>query len=103
MSHIKRYEIVKGDATKTIPLYFKKHPELLISLAFFDFDIYKPTKVALKAIKSCLAKGSILVFDELNDDIFPGETIALKEELDIRKCKIERLPMTSRLSYLEVK
>ena len=103
MSHIKRFELVKGDAAKTVPAYFKKHPETIISLAFFDFDIYKPTKAALKAVKGRLAKGSILVFDELNDEYFPGETAALDDVFGLNKVKIERFPMTSRLSYIEFK
>ena len=103
MSHLKRYELVKGDASKTIPRYFKEHPETIISLAFFDFDIYRPTKAALKAVKPHLCKGSILVFDELCDDIFPGETIALQEVFGLNNVRIKRFPMTSRISYVEIK
>jgi hypothetical protein len=102
MSHLKRYELVKGDAVETISQYLKKHPETIISLAVFDFDIYAPTKVALEAIKPHMCKGSILVFDELCDDIFPGETIALMETLGLNNVKIQRLPMVARLSYIEV-
>ena len=57
--------------------------------AIFDFDIYKPTKVALESIKSHLFKGSILVFDELCDDIFPGETIALREVFGLDSVRIK--------------
>jgi hypothetical protein len=101
MSHLKRYEIVKGDAVQTVPDYFKSHPETIVSLAVFDFDIYLPTKIALQNIIPYLCKGSILVFDELCDDILPGETIALRETLGLNNLKIQRLPMTSRISYLE--
>ena len=66
-----------------------------MSLAIFDFDIYKPTKVALEAVKPHLVKGSILVFDELCDDIFPGETLALDEVFGLNNCRIKRLPMTA--------
>ena len=103
MSHLKRFELIKGDATKTVPAYFRQHPETIIALAVFDFDIYRPTKAALKTIRPNLCKGSILVFDELCDDIFPGETVALKEILGLNNVKIQRLPTVSRLSYLEVK
>jgi len=99
--HLKKYELVKGNAIETIPKYLKKHPETIISLAIFDFDIYAPTKVALEAIKPHLYKGSILVFDELCDDIFPGETIALRETLGLNNVRIQRLPMTARVSYME--
>lgn len=102
MSHLKRYELVKGDAIETVPEYLKKHPETIISLAILDFDIYAPTKAALEAIKPHLCKGSILVFDELCDDIFPGETIALMETLGLNNLRIQRFPMTARISYLEI-
>lgn len=102
MSHLKKYELVKGDAVITIPQYLKNHPETIISLAIFDFDIYAPTKAALDAIKPHLCKGSILVFDELCDDILPGETIALKETLGLNNVRIQRFPMTARISFLEV-
>jgi len=81
ISHLKKYDLVEGDAKQTIPDYLKKHPETVISMAILDFDIYEPTKVALECIKPHLMKGSILVFDELCDDIFPGETIAVQEIL----------------------
>lgn len=98
--HLKKFELVRGDAVETIPAYLKRQPETLISLAIFDFDIYKPTKAALEAIKPHLFKGSVLVFDELCDDIFPGETVALREVFDIANLKIERLPTTARVSYV---
>ncbi|MEA2905413.1 MAG: hypothetical protein QOI12_2800 [Alphaproteobacteria bacterium] len=97
--HLKKYELVRGDAADTIPAYLKQHPETLISLAILDFDIYEPTKAALAAIKPHLFKGSVLVFDELCDPYFPGETIALREVFGLSDLKIERLPMTARISY----
>ncbi len=78
-SHFKRHELVKGDASKTIKKYLKSNQQTLISLAYFDMDIYKPTKDCLKAIKPYLTKGSIIGFDEPNSKDFPGETIAIKE------------------------
>ena len=71
-------------------------------MAIFDFDIYKPTKAAIEAIRPRLFKGSVLVFDELCDDIFPGETIALIETMGINNLRIQRLPMTARISYVVI-
>jgi len=103
IAHLKKYELIKGDAVVTVPRYFKKHPETVVSLAIFDFDIYKPTKVALKTIANSLQKGAILVFDELCDDVFPGETVAVKEILGIKNLRIERFPMTARISFAQIK
>jgi hypothetical protein len=98
--HLKKFELVRGNAMETIPAYLKRQPETIVSLAIFDFDIYQPTKAALEAIKPHLFKGSVLVFDELADDIFPGETVALREVFNLADLKIERLPMTARVSYV---
>lgn len=102
MAHLKRYELVKGDALKTVPAYLKKHPETIIAMAVLDFDIYAPTKAALEAIRPHLMKGSILVFDELCDEFFPGETLALMETLGLNRVKVQRYPMTARISYVEI-
>lgn len=99
INHLKKHELVKGDGSKTVAEYLKRHPETLVSLAIFDFDIYKPTKDALEALKPHLFKGSVLVFDELCDDIFPGETVAVREVLGINDLRIQRMPMTARVSY----
>jgi hypothetical protein len=98
--HLKKFELVRGNAMETIPAYLKRQPETIVSLAIFDFDIYQPTKAALEAIKPHLFKGSVLVFDELADDVFPGETVALREVFNLSDLKIERLPMTARVSYV---
>jgi hypothetical protein len=102
IAHLKKYELVRGNAMETIPSYFAKHPETIVSLAVFDFDIYEPTRIALEAVKPHLCKGSILVFDELCDDVFPGETIALQEVLGLNNVRIERNPMTARVSYVVI-
>ncbi len=102
MAQIKKHEIVKGDASIEIRKYLKRNPETIVSLAYFDFDLYEPTKECLLAIKDRLTRGSILGFDELNDHLCPGETLALKEVLGLRKYSIRRFPYNSRTSYLVV-
>jgi len=100
ISHLKKFELVQGDATRTIPEYLDRHPETVISLAIFDFDIYRPTKAALEALKPYFVKGTVLVFDELCDDVFPGETVALREVFDMTQLRVERLPTTARVSFV---
>lgn len=79
MSHVKKYELVKGDATVTIGKYLEAHPETIISLAYFDMQLYEPTLKCLEAIKPYLVKGSVIAMDELNSFEFPGETVAFRE------------------------
>lgn len=102
LSHIKKYKIIKGDASVQIKKYLAKNPETIVSLAYFDFDIYKPTKDCLRAIKPHLVKGAVLAFDELNDHDSPGETLALNEELGLNSIQLKRYPFSSRVSYFVV-
>jgi hypothetical protein len=101
--HMKKYELVKGDASKTIHEYLKNNPETIIAFAYFDFDIYEPTYECLKAVLPHLTKGSILAFDELNCPAFPGETLAVKELLGLNNLEIQRSPLTPRESYIVFK
>jgi len=102
LSHIKKYELIKGDASLEITKYFKKYPETILALVFFDFDIYKPTKKCLQVIKPHLVKGSVLAFDELNDPDSPGETLALNEVFGLNNIRLKRYKLTSRTSYFIV-
>jgi hypothetical protein len=100
ISHLKKYELVKGDASETLEQYLHQHPETIIAMAYFDFDIYEPTKRCLELIKGRLGKGSVIGFDELNFSEFPGETIAFDEVLGISNYKIVRSPITPLPSYI---
>lgn len=102
LNHMKKFELVKGDATKTVPNYLEKHPETIIAFAYFDFDIYEPTKICLELIKDRITKGSILAFDELNHPLFPGETEAFMEVLGLRNYKLKRSILTPNVSYIIV-
>lgn len=102
MSHIKKFDLIKGDANVSMGKYLKEHPETIIALAYFDFDLYKPTKKCLQAIRPHLVKGSILGFDELNESDAPGETLALDEVFGLNNIKLKRFPYASRVSYFVV-
>jgi hypothetical protein len=100
--HKKKYELVKGDASHTITTYLEKHPETIVALAYFDFDIYQPTRDCLEKILPHTTKGSVIAFDELNTPEFPGETIALKEILGLSKISIKRTPLSPLTSYFVI-
>ena len=99
LSHIKKFEVVAGDAVVEIDKFLKNHPETIVALAYFDFDLYKPTRKCLEAIRPHLVKGSVLGFDELNDPDSPGETIALNEVFGLNNIKLRRYRHASRVSY----
>jgi len=102
MSHIRKFEIRAGDAILEIDKYLTEYPETIVALAYFDLDIYEPTKACLEAIKPHLVKGSLLAFDELNDHDSPGETIALRETMGLNNIRLRRYPYASRVSFFEV-
>jgi hypothetical protein len=99
-SNIKKHTIVKGDVIETLPKYFAKHPETIIALAYFDLDLFEPTKKCLELIRPYLIKNSIVGFDELGLDEFPGETQALKQAWGISNFEILRDPACAHQSYI---
>lgn len=102
LSHLRKFELIEGDATETLPRYLKDHPETIVALAYFDFDLYEPTKKCLELIRGHLTKGSVLGFDELNSAVFPGETVAVREVLGLDRYAIRRSPQNPCPSYLVV-
>lgn len=102
IAHIQKHEIIKGDATQTLDSYLRRRPETIVALAYFDFDIYLPTKTCLELLREHLTRNSVLVFDQLNCAEYPGETIALREAFGLNRCEIRRSPLTPWLSYVVV-
>lgn len=101
-SHIRKHELVKGDVVETLPAYLANHPETIIAMAYFDLDLYEPTKRCLELIRPHLVKNSVVAFDELALDQFPGETQALREAWGLSNCEIIREPTSPQQSYLVV-
>jgi hypothetical protein len=101
LPHIKKWELIVGDATATFPKYLEDHPEQIVSLAYFDFDIYRPTKVCLELLLPRLTKGSIVAFDELNCPDFPGETVAVQEVLGVNAIRLNRDPNNPLVTWFE--
>ena len=100
VGHIRKFELIKGDASIEIHKFLEENPETIIALAYFDFDIYKPTRDCLEAIRKHVAKGTVIGFDELNVHTWPGETIAFKEVFELDKCTIHRNLYSSVQSYI---
>ena len=65
-----------------------------------DLTLYEPTKKCLELIRPHLAKNSIVAFDELTLEEYPGETIALIEEWGLSDYEIIRNPISPHQSYL---
>ena len=100
--HIKKYEIIKGDVTETIERYLAEHPETIIALAYFDLQLYEPTKKCLEAIRPHLTRGSVVALDELNCDEFPGETRALRETWGLDRYRLTRSQFLPDRTFLTI-
>jgi hypothetical protein len=90
LGHIPKVQLIRGDASKTIPEFVQQNRHLLVSLLFIDLDLYEPTKAALEHILPRMPKGSIVAFDELDNPIWPGETEALLEKMQLNRLRIQR-------------
>lgn len=99
LSHISKVELVKGDIIKTLPQYLADHPHLVVSLLHIDVDVYDPTYVALKNVTPLMPKGAVIVFDEVNQIPYPGETQALKDSIGLQNLRLNRFTWETGISY----
>lgn len=99
IGHIPRVELVVGDAIQTIPAYIADNRHLVVAMLYLDFDLYEPTKAALEHFLPRMPRGAVLVFDELNIKGWPGETLAVLEEVGLSNLRIRRYPFATQISY----
>lgn len=102
ISHIPKVELVEGRAEETIPEYVESNPHLVVSLLYLDFDLYESTRTALKYFLPRMPKGAIVAFDEFNYDVFPGETMAVADELGINNLRLKRFGFDTIMAYAEL-
>lgn len=100
MAHKNKFELIKGDATKTVHEYLESNPHTMISLAYFDMQLYEPTKACLEAIRPYLVKGALVAMDEINNDEFPGETEAFREVFGLNNFHIYKSTYLPDRSYM---
>jgi hypothetical protein len=91
LGHIDKVHLIKGDVVETIPEFLAAHPHLMVSLLFLDLDLYEPTKLTIEAFLPRMPKGAVIAFDELDNPMWPGETLALLESIGIGRLQIRRL------------
>lgn len=99
LGHLTKVELIAGDITKSAPAFIESHPHVLISLLFIDCDLYDPTHAALKAFLPRMPKGAIVAFDELDNPIWPGETLAALENGLLKGLRLRRLEWDPYIAY----
>lgn len=102
LNHFPKVDLIKGEFEETSARYLEEHPHLVISCLYLDFDIYAPTLLAMERFFPRIPKGGVIVFDELNEEAFPGETIAVMESLKLGDLRVRRFPFEPRISYAVV-
>jgi len=103
LGHISgNHDVIVGDVTVTSKEFFEKHPETVVSLAYFDMGLYHPTKAALEAIQPHLVPGSIILLDEFTWSEAPGEAVAFKEVFGKAGYRIEKSQFTPMRSIVTI-
>ena len=102
IAHKRKFELVRGDATETFGRFLQENPQTVVALAYFDFDLYAPTKACLELLLPRLTRGSVIAFDELNCPEFPGETLAVMETIGLSRYAIRRSPLNPLVSWLVI-
>lgn len=99
LGHIDKVHLIKGDVCQTIPIFLEKHPHLVISLLFLDLDLYEPTKKAIESFIPRMPKGGVIAFDELDNPMWPGETLALLDSMGIGNLRLRRMDWDPYISF----
>jgi hypothetical protein len=99
LGHVEKVKLIKGDLVETVPKFLEETPHLVVSLLFMDVDLYEPTKAALEHFVPRMPKGAVLVFDELDNGIWPGETRAALDTLGLRNLELQRFAWDPYMAY----
>jgi hypothetical protein len=99
LGHIPKVKLVRGDVVETIPAFITENQHLVVSMLFLDMDLYEPTVSALTNFLPRMPKGSILAFDELDNPIWPGETLAACEEVGLGRLELRRFDFDPYIAY----
>ena len=87
-----KFELVKGDISKTSAEYALTNPGFRISLLYMDLDLEKPTLDALDNFWDHVLPGGIIVFDEYGYGAWTEsnavDTFVAKHNLELRKTNI---------------
>jgi hypothetical protein len=102
LNHLPKIDLVKGNVTETMPKYFEDNGHSLVALLYLDMTLYEGTKAALVNCLPRMPKGAVVAFDEFACERWPGETIALLEEVSLNKIELKRFPFDSYVSYFVV-
>jgi hypothetical protein len=99
LGHVEKGVLVDGELPGSCDRYLYEHQETVVALANFGLGLYEPTVELLRLIKPRLVKGSVLVFEDLNQATWPGETRALREVFPAGEVSLNRVPHCPQISW----
>lgn len=99
LGHVEKGILVEGELPGSCISYLQQHQEIVVALANFGLGLYEPTVRLLEAIKPRLIHGSILVFEDLNQATWPGESRALREVFPNNMLKLNRVSYCPHISW----
>lgn len=71
----------KLDLTKELDRFFEEHPHIQFKIVLMDSGTYEVTKACLPHFWPRLISGGVMILDQFNHEISPGETRAVREYL----------------------
>ncbi|MCX5816466.1 MAG: class I SAM-dependent methyltransferase [Proteobacteria bacterium] len=92
-------ELIKGNVLETIPEYVENNYHIKISLLHIDVDLYEPTKMALEVLYPHVVRGGIVILDDYG--AFPGANKAVDDFFSAEKIRIQKLPYSHAISFME--
>lgn len=75
------------DVRSELPDFFETNQHLRFKLIFLDSGTYNVTRASIEALWPRLNVGGIMVFDQYNNEVAPGETQAIHELLPKEKIR----------------
>ncbi len=78
------------DVTRDLDTFFEENAYMQFKLVFLDIGTYEASRASIKNFWPRLTVGGIMVFDEYNHELSPGETRAVKDLLS--NVKLETFP-----------
>ena len=100
LNQFPKVELVKGNICETAPAYVEQNQQTLVRILSLTMNLYEPTKAALKAFLPRMSKGSIIMPFTLNSDLYPGMTLSILEELNIRDYQVKTMPNYPNVNYI---
>jgi hypothetical protein len=92
-------KLIAGDIGFTVPQFVTENPQIRIALLHVDVDLYEPTKVVLENLYPMVVQGGIVLLDDYG--AFPGANLAIEEYFEHLPVKLQKLPFSNAITFLE--